>query len=45
MGLPDTQVVSPNPEGDPLARLSKRFSDNDDPITIELRRIFHAANR
>ena len=45
MGLPDTQVVSPNLEGNPLARLSKRFSDNDDPITIELKRIFQAANR
>jgi hypothetical protein len=45
MGLPDKQVVSPNLEGNPLARLSKRFSDHDDPITIELRRIFDAANR
>lgn len=45
MGLPDTQGASPNVEGNPLARLSKRFSDNDDPITIELNRIFHAASR
>jgi glycosyltransferase domain-containing protein len=45
MGLPDTQVATPNLEGNPLARLSKRFSDNEDPITIELNRIFHAASR
>jgi glycosyltransferase domain-containing protein len=45
MGLPDTQVVGPDLEGNSLARLSKRFSDNNDPITIELNRIFHAASR
>jgi len=45
MGLPDTQVATPNLGGNPLARLSKRFSDNDDPITIELNRMFHAASR
>jgi hypothetical protein len=43
MGLPDAQIANLNPEANPLARLSKRFSNNDDPITIELNRIFHAA--
>ena len=40
MGLPDKKCPVEERAGDALARLSSRFSDQSDPVTIELNRIF-----